>query len=193
MSEQRTAPQRLRVTGLQEAQLPTLKRIDEACAAMYHAIGFDAAEVPARSTADIAALTKEHNVHVAEADDETAGYVAWRDEPPGVAYIEELNVDPELQRFGIGSRLVEAVAEDALSHGITHAVVRCWTKARWAADFYAQAGFVPFGDAAPEEVAGWKELRAGSGRALTRPGEVLLWIELRQPARDPDPTDPDLA
>ena len=46
MSEDRdrTPPKRVRLTGLQEAQLPELLRVEAQCAAIYHAIGFDAAE-----------------------------------------------------------------------------------------------------------------------------------------------------
>src|SRR5262249_40079475 len=83
MIDERTPPARVRVTKLQEVQLRDLVQIDALTSAMYHDLGFDAAEVPQRSEKDLAALTRGHNVHVAEADHVPAGMLAWRDEAPG--------------------------------------------------------------------------------------------------------------
>ncbi len=112
MKDDRTPPTRVRVSRLQEVQVPAVVRIDADCAAMYHAIGFDAAEVPARSQADIVALTRDHNVYVVEADWSPAANAAWRDEAPGVAYVEEINVAPDMQRFGLGTRLLDTLREE---------------------------------------------------------------------------------
>src|SRR3954471_15748957 len=111
MSEDRdrTPPKRVRFTGLQEAQVPDLLKVEAQCAAMYHAIGFDAAEVPVRSAAELAALTRHHSVHVAEADHVPAGLMAWRDESPGIAYLADLEVHPDYQRFGIASELLDTL------------------------------------------------------------------------------------
>jgi amino-acid N-acetyltransferase len=178
MSEERTAPQRIRITGLQESQLPALVELEQACAAMYHEVGFDAAEVPPRSTSELARLPRDHNVHVAEADHEVAGYTAWRDEAPGIAYIAELSVHPDFQRFGIARRLWTALREDASSHAIGAAVVRCWSKAPWAMRFYEHAGFVPIDDTSPEKVRAWRDDKIAGGRPLCRPGEIALWAKL---------------
>ncbi len=191
MSEDRPAPKRLRITRLQEAQLAQLAAVEQACAAQYHDVGFDAAEVPPRSIAEITALTRDHNVHVAEADHEPAGYLAWRDESPGVAYIAELSVHPELQRHGVATKLVNALHEDARAHGLSHLAVRCWTKAPWAMSFYTQAGFTPIDGAAPAKVQGWKTERS-QGRPFTRPGEVALWaLVAAAPAAAVDDADQD--
>jgi len=80
MSDDRIRPKRIRLSRLQESQVEALVQVEQACSAMYHDIGFDAAEVPVRTFADIAHLPRYHNVYVAEADHEVAGYVAWRDE-----------------------------------------------------------------------------------------------------------------
>src|SRR5262245_44417389 len=116
--DERTPPDRIRLTGLQEQQIEALTEIERATAAMYHALGFDAATVPARNVPDIVALTRKHNVHVAEADRVVAGYLAWRDEAPGVAYVEELCVHPDFHRFGIGSRLLEKAQDEAREAGL---------------------------------------------------------------------------
>ncbi len=178
MSDDRIRPKRIRVTRLQETQVEALIGIEQACSAMYYEIGFDAAEVPVRTYADISHLPRYHNVYVAEADHEVAGYVAWRDESPGVAYIEELSVHPDYQRFGVGSKLLQTVEEDALKASLTDIIAKKFEKASWAGLFYAHHGFVVLGDNASGRAAGWLEERAG-GRPLTRPGEVVIWKSLR--------------
>jgi GNAT superfamily N-acetyltransferase len=178
MNDDRRPPKRIRVTRLQEAQIEALVEVERACSAMYHDIGFDAAEVPVRTFADIAHLPRYHNVYVAEADDEVAGFVAWRDESPGVAYIEELSVHPQFQRFGIASKLVETVEEDAVRAGLADIIAKKFEKAVWAAVFYAHHGFTQVNENASARALAWVEERSG-GRPLTRPGEVEIWKSLR--------------
>lgn len=189
MSDERTPPTRVRVSRLQEVQLPAVEKIDHACAAMYHAIGFDAAEVPVRSAAELVKLTRDHNVYVVEADWQPAGYAAWRDEAPGVAYIEEINVDPDVQRFGLGAKLLETIRDDARKARLKHIVVRAWTKAKWAMSFYQKHGFQEADGATtlPDDVMAWVTSKAESGRPVTRPGEVVLFGEVG--AAPPEPPE----
>jgi amino-acid N-acetyltransferase len=174
------------MSGLEEAQLPALRQIELACADMYYAIGFDGAEVPPRDEADIVKLTRRHNVHVAEADHVVAGYVAWRDDSPGVGYVEELLVHPELQRFGVATRLLDRVRDEARELRLPAVVVRCWERATWAMGFYRARGFRVIDDAAPPRVVAWRDERLASGRPLTRPGEVALWAPVGEAAPDDD-------
>lgn len=190
MNDDRTPPERIRLTGLQEAQLPELVELERACTAMYHDIGFDAAEVPARTLSDIVALTRDHDVRVAEADHVVAGYLAWRDESPGVAYLEELSVHPDYQRFGIATRLLEELHERARALGMQQIVLRSWARASWAQAFYKKAGFTSLGDGAPEKVLAWRSEREAIGRPLTRPGEVVLWATI-PPKPPPEADDAD--
>lgn len=177
----RERPERVRLTGLQEAQLPALVELDRACAETYYAIGFDGAEVPVRGEADFVALQRDHNVFVAEADHVVAGYAAWRDQAPGVAYLADISVHPDFQRFGIGTRLLEAVRDDAARLGLEHVVVRCWERATWAMRFYAKHGFVRLDERAPEKVRAFRD-EQGATRPFTRPGELALWAPARKPS-----------
>src|SRR5215475_5445935 len=94
----RTAPARIHVTkGLAEQHLAALVTLDELCSNMYHAVGFDAAEVPRRSLSDFVALAKHNSIKVAEADSVVAGLLAWHDESPGVAYLVDVQVHPDYQ------------------------------------------------------------------------------------------------
>ncbi len=190
MTDDRTRPTRIRICKLQETHVEALIEVERACSAMYHDIGFDAAEVPVRTYSDIAHLPRYHNVYVAEADHEVAGYVAWRDESPGVAYIEELSVHPNFQRFGVASKLLEKVEEDAVNAGLADLIAKKMEKATWANGFYAHHGFTALHENASARAVGWHQERSG-GRPVTRPGEVVIWKPLRaqQVADESDETD----
>jgi amino-acid N-acetyltransferase len=180
------------VGGLEEAQLAAVVELEKATTAMYYDAGFDGAEVPTRSMVEIAGLTRNHNVRVAEADYVVAGYAAWRDEEPGVGYIEDISVHPDFQRVGVGTKLFEAMRDEARDAGIPQLVVRVWTKAPWAMAFYKKLGFVLIDDGAPAPVAKWKEQRS-SGRPLTRPGEIAMWAPVGEAPKAADEDDDETA
>jgi amino-acid N-acetyltransferase len=182
MSETHEKPRRIRVHGLQEGHVPDVLRIDAACAAMYYAIGFDGAEVPIRHASDFVRLTRDHNVRVAEADRVPSGFLAWRDESPGIAYLADVSVHPESQRLGIGGALLDAMMDEARDANLEHIVVRCWDRAVWARSFYDKRGFVVVDGRAPEKVRTWRAEREASGRPLTRPGESVLWAAVGKKA-----------
>jgi GNAT superfamily N-acetyltransferase len=165
-------PQRVRVAKLQETQIDAVVSIDLACKQSLHRAGVSPSDLPPRGLAGIAKLTKEHNVLVADADGVVAGYAAWRDESPGVAYLEEIHVKPELQRLGIGTRLLEAVREDVHRVSLPVLVTRCWTKAAAARAFLTKAGLGPLGDS-NERATVWKEEQEAAG-GVARDGQVVL-------------------
>jgi N-acetylglutamate synthase-like GNAT family acetyltransferase len=172
--DERVRPSRIRVGRMQEAHLEDLVRIETGAAGMYAELGFDGATVSPRTFREIGGLARNHSVWVAEADYVAAGYVAWRDEEPGVAYIEELSVDPALHRFGIGRKLIERVIEEANELKIPSIVVRAFSQAPWAAGFYAALSFRALDDTAPPKTREWLE-RKLSGQPWLRPGEVVLY------------------
>lgn len=183
---ERSAPERVRISRLQEIQIPALVKLDRACSERYWEIGFDGAEVPARTTDDFYRLPKNHAVRVAEADGEVAGYIAYRDEAPGVIYIEELSVLPELSRFGIATRLLERAVEEIRELGLEHIVLCTWERAAWAAGFYAARGFREVDESAPEPVRVWLELKREGGRPYPKPGVRVLYWTIPAAAVDDD-------
>lgn len=186
MTEERTRPTRIRVSGLQETQLPSVVDIEKAGAAMYRDSGFATGEVPARQAMEIVALTRDHNVRVAEADHVVAGYAAWRDEAPGVGVIETIAVHPDFQRVGVGSKLIETIREEARDAKLSHLVIRCRTAAPWVMEFCRKAGFSPIGEDAPGKVAAWGQERAATGLP---PDEVVLWATVGEPPAEPSDED----
>jgi len=182
--DERRAPDKIRISKLQEAQIEALMAIDRASAEMYYELGFDGAEVPIRTEQDFYRLPRDHAVRVAEADHEVAGYAAWRDEAPGVAYLEELSVHPDYQRFGVATKLLQRVLEEARENGFPALVLRAWDKATWAQRFYAKHGFRPLGDDAPEKAREWLAEKTADGRPFLRPGERALCLAITQPDDD---------
>jgi amino-acid N-acetyltransferase len=181
-SDERVRPERVRLSGLQEAQLATIVEIEQACTAMYYDAGFDPARVGVRSLPDIVTLTRHHNVGVAEADHMVAGYVARQDEAPGVAFIEELAVHPSLQRFGIGSRLLDRVRDEARAASLGEIVLHVWEKASWAMAFCRRHGFAPIDDHAPARVLAWRD--DAQARPPASPGGIILWAVVGEAPRD---------
>jgi amino-acid N-acetyltransferase len=179
--EERTPPAKIRVTGLQEAQLDSLQRIEQACAAMHYEVGLTPEQVSPLGFTEIATLFRSHDLYVAEADYQVAGYLAWRDEPPKVGYLAILNVAPEYQRFGVATRLLREMGASCREKGIAHVVARCWQSATWAAAFFAVAGFRPLdgADEPPAPVQDWRKRAAGSGQ-LDVPGQRVLWRSVEE-------------
>jgi amino-acid N-acetyltransferase len=169
-------PSKVRVTRMNEGQLNDLVAIEEARAAEHHAHGHD--DVTARGLRDIAQLTKRHNVRVCEADEKPAGYLAWRDESPGVAYIEDLVVPEERQEHGVGEKLVEAMREEARGLKLPYVLVRSPSAAPWTPGFYAKSGFSPVDADAPDVVKTWQKEQTAGGKPLAGEGIAVLWAKI---------------
>lgn len=165
-NDDRTPHFHIRITtGVREAQLADLAKLDALCAA----------EVPARDRADFANLARHNTIHVAELGQAVAGFLVWRVESPGVAYLVDVQVPPDYQPFGIAAALLDALREDARKLWLDQIVVRVWEKASSTMAFYRGQRFMPIDATAPAEVQGWKEARLATGQPLTRPGELALW------------------
>lgn len=169
----KAAPQRVRVAKLQDAQLDAVVAIDDACKQMLHRSGVSAAEQPARGLPGIVKLTKLHDILVADADGAVVGFAVWRDESPGVAYLEDVAVKPELQRLGVGRQLLDAVVQAAQRVSLPVLLTRCWSNAAGARAFLAKAGFTPLGKEAGERVELWREEQEAAG-GLAKEGQVVM-------------------
>ena len=177
MEETRTRPSKVSVGRLQDRQLDGVVELETQAKHMYIAHGFHGGDLHARTVAEVVKLTKGHNVRVAEADDKVAGYLAWRDESPGVGYIEQLCVHPKFQRFGVGTKLFDTVRAEVQDLNLGAITIRSWSKAPWAQAFLARCGFKPVDGAAPPLLLTWKEEQEAKG-PLVREGEVALYLAL---------------
>jgi len=168
-------PQRVRVARLQDTQLDGVVAIDAACKQQLHRAGVPASQEPPRGVAGVAKLTKLHNVLAADADGVVAGYAAWRDESPGVAYLEELAVKPELQRHGIAEKLLDAVREEARALSLPILLTRAWNKNAPGKALLEKAGFTPLSAHKSERATMWQEEQeAAGGHGLAKEGQVVM-------------------
>ena len=174
--EERTPPTRIRITGLQEAQIEDLERFEYEAA---NELGEFGIERPPRDQRAIARLTRTHDVYVAEADDEPAGYLAWRDDAPGVAVLDALVVGVAHRRFGIATRLLRELGERARKAGLGEVVTGVHPKASAAAAFLAVSGFTPLAGAGelPPKLAGWSETHAEEQAAS---GDAQHWRKVQK-------------
>jgi N-acetylglutamate synthase-like GNAT family acetyltransferase len=174
IDDERTPPAKIRITRLQEAQLLDLVRIDRAAAELHQEADVDESLFVARTDVQIASLHRSHDVYVAEADHEVAGYLAWRDEPPKIGVVAILNVSPRYQRFAVASRLLRELGERCEAAGVQQVVARCAAKAAWARRFLEAMGFTPLGDALPAPLAEWRAQHRAAGD-LVQEGEMAFW------------------
>jgi GNAT superfamily N-acetyltransferase len=84
---------------------------------------------------------------VARDDESVVGFVhlVWLAEG---AHLEELDVEPEFGRRGIGRRLVEAACDWARAQGCDAITLSTFREVPWNAPFYARLGFesIPIAD-----------------------------------------------
>jgi N-acetylglutamate synthase-like GNAT family acetyltransferase len=161
------APLRIRTSGLQEQQVGDVVKLEESLAITQKSW-------EPRSLKGIVALTKLHNVRVAESDDVVLGWVAWRDESPGVGVIEHLAVHPRFQRFGVGHALLEVVRGEARGAALEHLVVRVPEGASAGTAFLKKEGFVSLDDKAAQRVLDWRDEQTAKG-PLAEEGDHVLW------------------
>lgn len=164
------APVRIRTSGLQEQQVDGVAKLEESLASTQK--GWEP-----RSLKEVVGLTKLHNVRVAESDDVVLGWVAWRDESPGVGVVEHLAVHPRFQRFGVGHTLLDVVRGEARGARLEHLVVRLPKGASAAAAFLKKEGFVPLNDKADQRVLDWREQETAKG-SLAEEGDCVLWAKV---------------
>lgn len=168
------APSKIRVVGLGDIHLDAVLDIEQRAKSKAYSEGISEAALPTRDLRAVAQLPRKHNVRVAEADDRVAGWGAWRDEEPGVGYLEELQVHPEYQNHPIGAAILEKIKEEARDAGIKYLAVRAWVAAATSKEYLLTQHFRPLGEEVPEELALWKELQSAAGPLLAE-GQVLLY------------------
>jgi ribosomal protein S18 acetylase RimI-like enzyme len=90
-------------------------------------------------------------VVIAEDGDRWVGMVACQllERPAGSAWLTALWVDPDARRAGLGSRLIEAVADWARERGATTLDLSVTTNNEPAAALYVHAGFAETGRSRP--------------------------------------------
>jgi GNAT superfamily N-acetyltransferase len=71
----------------------------------------------------------------------------------GALHIEQVSVDPDHARRGIGAALVDHAAERARAEGLHALTLTTFRDVPWNAPYYERLGFVVFDDLGPELAA----------------------------------------
>ncbi|HEY6787292.1 MAG TPA: GNAT family N-acetyltransferase [Trebonia sp.] len=67
----------------------------------------------------------------------------WRTAGTGTAEIKRMYVDPVVRSRGLGRHILEALEEDAVSHGMAHAILETGVRNHAALSLYATCGYAP--------------------------------------------------
>lgn len=87
-----------------------------------------------------------------DGDDRVDGMMLAMVIPEGL-YLKEIDVDPAVQRRGIGRALIAALAEHTRRRGADTIWLRTFRTVPWNAPFYAQLGFEVVSDGEPASIA----------------------------------------
>lgn len=79
----------------------------------------------------------------AAADGPALACGGWRTASTKTAEIKRLYVDPAVRGRGLGRRILEALEEDAVSHGLAHVILETGVHNRAALSLYATRGYAP--------------------------------------------------
>jgi GNAT superfamily N-acetyltransferase len=140
-----------RITAARARDLHRLPLIERAAAALL--VGHAPASVLAETTSHEElrdALSRGH-LWVALRDDTPVGFAHVVVREPGVAHLEEIDVDPAHGRRGLGRRLVYAVCDWAAAEGYRFVTLTTFRDVPWNMPFYARLGFevVPVDELSP--------------------------------------------
>ncbi len=87
-------------------------------------------------------------------DGEAAGFAKLRERggpdcvpEPRAVELQQLYVAPDLQRFGVGAKLIEAVLKWVQDCSLPGVWLSVWERADWATSFYRKVGFEALGEA----------------------------------------------
>ncbi len=177
---------RLRAAG--ERDLAVLPEIERRAATRYAERGFPReAFDEMRSREELEAGLADDALWVAvDAEDRPVGFalVASVD---GVSHLEEIDVDPDHGRRGIGAALVEEVCADARRRGRDFVTLTTYADVPWNAPWYEAQGFRVLGRGELEpQLAGVvareaeelhaPERRVAMRRRVSYGGSVLRWL-----------------
>jgi GNAT superfamily N-acetyltransferase/VanZ family protein len=145
-----------RLRAAEQRDLVALPGIERRAAALYVDHGVPASVLEAtRTPAELASGLAGGGLWVAaDAQDRAVGFALAIEHAHGV-HLEEVDVDPEHGRRGIGTALVEHVCETARRRGHQHVTLIAFADVPWNAPFYERLGFrVLGGSELPEAVRG---------------------------------------
>ena len=129
------------ITEARPTDVPLLAAVERNAARLLigHAPGTVLAETT--SLEDLESARRRGHLWVALADDRPVGFAHALLLEPGAMHLEEVDVDPEHGRRGLGRRLVEAICASARAAGYSCVTLTTFRDVPWNMPFYVQLGF----------------------------------------------------
>jgi len=121
--------------------LPLVAAIELAAARLLVGRAPEAVLAETTSLEELESAQRQGHLWVALADDLPVGFAHALLLEPGAIHLEEVDVDPEHGRRGLGRRLVEAVCASALAAGYPCVTLTTFRDVPWNMPFYVQLGF----------------------------------------------------
>lgn len=129
------------ITEARRTDLPLLAAVERAAARLL--VGHAPESVLAETTSldDLQNAQRQGHLWVALADDQPVGFAHALVLEPGAIHLEEVDVDPEHGRRGLGTGLVEAVCASAIAAGYRCITLTTFRDLPWNMPFYVRLGF----------------------------------------------------
>ena len=122
--------------------IPVMQDIEIAGCQIFADIGMqDVADDGAHETELLAGYIADGRAWVAEADGRVCGY-ALADVYDGTAHLEQVTIYPDCAGQGIGSELVDAVADWGRARGSDALTLLTFVDVPWNGPYYRRLGFV---------------------------------------------------
>ena len=161
--------------------LPRLQDVERAAGAAFRDVGMAAvADDEPPPLEDLAAYADRGRAWVVtDADDEPIAYLLL-DVVDGAAHVEQVSVHPAHARRGVGRRLLDAAAAEALAQGFDALTLTTFAEVPWNAPYYARLGFA----VVPEDRLG-PELRRLRRHERERGLDAWPRVVMRRPLAAP--------
>jgi len=131
------------IRAARASELEVLSAIERRAAGVFREIGLAwVTEVPLLPVSMLEAGRLHDLLWVAEREGAPVGFLL-ASVVDGELHVEELDVDPDHQRRGIGRALVERAADEARARGLPSITLVTFRGVPWNEPFYASAGFAP--------------------------------------------------
>ncbi|WP_372053984.1 GNAT family N-acetyltransferase [Tistrella mobilis] len=172
MTEPEAAADALLIRPARPDEAAVLAAIEDAAAVQFVRIGMDLGAT-ASDPAMLAARAAEGSVLTASLAGRPVGF-AILTTVDGNAHLAELDVAPDVQRRGIGRRLIEAVADRARAAGHSGLTLTTFRDVPWNGPWYRRLGFTEL----PAEAQGpaLRQIRAAEARRIDPLGPRIAMI-----------------
>jgi GNAT superfamily N-acetyltransferase len=128
-------------------EVQAVRIIEVAAASRFRAIGLPqiAALEPAEPQEVLLRAEEGRLLVMADAADRPVGFALFS-EIDGTLHIEELDVQPDHARRGLGAALIERLDDVARERGLPELTLSTFRDVPWNGPYYARLGFLPMAD-----------------------------------------------